>query len=283
MLELVQSGAVESGNFKNGGFNKLEALMVNKIPGFPLKANPHIKSRHRFFKSKYVAICEVQTGSCSGFGWDESRKCVVADDDVFKEWLKSHPNCAGLNKKPFHHFDQLARIFGKDRAMGGEGEAAADVDDSVTDDEAMNVMNDMDDETSHRVLEQMINEGVNHRTILQEQQESGLTRTSPPTGNNKRARNEAAKSAIASEISKLQPIMEQTTMNIERIANSFCKDDELTVKRASLYDELSKMEGLTSGQVISAAMLLFKDDRMAQLYYQLPEVERMTFLLRMIN
>ncbi|XVE65297.1 hypothetical protein DITRI_Ditri07aG0169600 [Diplodiscus trichospermus] len=64
--------------------------------------------------------------SCSGFGWDSERQCITADDIVFDEWLKSHPNANGIKNKPFPYFDLLARIFGKDRATGDAFESPAD-------------------------------------------------------------------------------------------------------------------------------------------------------------
>ncbi|CAN1313986.1 hypothetical protein LINPERPRIM_LOCUS29150 [Linum perenne] len=121
MLQLVENKEVESGNFQNGGFKKIEALMKILVPGCTMKVTPHIKSRHRIFKNKYIAITEVKNGGASGFGWDESKHQIVADDDVLQAWAKRFPGAKGLNKKPFSYYDQLARIFGKDRAGGGGG------------------------------------------------------------------------------------------------------------------------------------------------------------------
>ncbi|CAN1152802.1 hypothetical protein LINPERHAP2_LOCUS18982 [Linum perenne] len=126
MLQLVENKEVESGNFQNGGFKKIEALMKILVPGCTMKVTPHIKSRHRIFKNKYIAITEVKNGGASGFGWDESKQQIVADDDVLFV-TQRFPSAKGLNKKPFSYYDQLARIFGKDRAGGGGAESPADV------------------------------------------------------------------------------------------------------------------------------------------------------------
>ncbi|CAN1286936.1 hypothetical protein LINPERPRIM_LOCUS19455 [Linum perenne] len=73
MLQLVEKKKVESGNFQNGGFKKIEILMKTFIPGCSMKVTPHIKSRHRLFKDKYIAITEAKNGGANGFGWDESK------------------------------------------------------------------------------------------------------------------------------------------------------------------------------------------------------------------
>ncbi|CAN1163468.1 hypothetical protein LINPERHAP2_LOCUS25047 [Linum perenne] len=88
MLQLVENKEVESGNFQNGGFKKIESLMKTFILGCPMKVVPHIKSRHRLFKNKYIAITEVKNRGASGFGWDESKQQIVADKEVYQGWAK---------------------------------------------------------------------------------------------------------------------------------------------------------------------------------------------------
>ncbi|CAN1128226.1 hypothetical protein LINPERHAP2_LOCUS4500 [Linum perenne] len=46
------------------------------------------------------------------------------DDDVFKEYVESHPSCAKMNNKPFLRYDDLLFIFGKNRATGSEAMGA---------------------------------------------------------------------------------------------------------------------------------------------------------------
>ncbi|KAK8574559.1 hypothetical protein V6N12_062249 [Hibiscus sabdariffa] len=53
-------------------------------------------------------------------------KCLTSPKDVFDDWVRSHPTAAGLRNKSFPFFDDLAQIFGKERATGAAAETAAD-------------------------------------------------------------------------------------------------------------------------------------------------------------
>ncbi|CAN1125794.1 hypothetical protein LINPERPRIM_LOCUS4659 [Linum perenne] len=203
------------------------------------------RSRHRFFKKKYAAICEIKAGSCSGFGWDDQKGRVLADDDVFAGFVKTHPHFSGLNKKAFMYFPQLAMIF-----------------------------------------EQMINEGVDGRTYLNVESK-GRAKTSSASASSNRTKMDKSETYInevGSEISKFHPLMEQASVNIERIANNFQQDSDLTSRSANLYNELSMIDGLSHDQVLSAAIVLMKDVCMPQLYYQLPsDVEKLEFLVTSLS
>ncbi|KAK2655062.1 hypothetical protein Ddye_008114 [Dipteronia dyeriana] len=53
----------------------------------------------------------------SGFGWDDTRKCVTMDDpEILTEYLKKHHNKNYTANRPFPHYEQLVTVFGKDRA-----------------------------------------------------------------------------------------------------------------------------------------------------------------------
>ncbi|CAI9260758.1 unnamed protein product [Lactuca saligna] len=65
----------------------------------------------------------------SGFGWDTDKCYVTADAEVWDEYIKSHKGVVCSCVKPFPEFDNLCKIFGKDKATG---HGATDLEEDVT-------------------------------------------------------------------------------------------------------------------------------------------------------
>ncbi|CAN1149410.1 hypothetical protein LINPERHAP2_LOCUS17006 [Linum perenne] len=86
MRELVDERHVEKSNFKLSHLSTLECMMHTRLEGCQLLAEPHIKSKVRYMKDKFSASLHLK--EASGFGWDEARGCVVADDEVFSGCVK---------------------------------------------------------------------------------------------------------------------------------------------------------------------------------------------------
>ncbi|KAL0534507.1 hypothetical protein IC582_028798 [Cucumis melo] len=101
-------------------------MMAFKIPGSNAHAST-IDSRIKLLKRMFHAIAEMRGPTCSGFGWNDAQKCIVAEKEVFDNWVKSHPAAKGLLTKLFLHYDELSYVFGKDRATRGWAESFADV------------------------------------------------------------------------------------------------------------------------------------------------------------
>ncbi|GAV89598.1 LOW QUALITY PROTEIN: hypothetical protein CFOL_v3_33012, partial [Cephalotus follicularis] len=76
LIELVNVGGWkgDNGTFKSR-FSVQEKWMEEKLPGCGLKASPHIET----LKKHYGAIAEMLGPECSGFGWDDANKCIIAD------------------------------------------------------------------------------------------------------------------------------------------------------------------------------------------------------------
>ncbi|KAL4026604.1 hypothetical protein IC575_015040 [Cucumis melo] len=85
-----------------------------------------IDSRIKLMKRMFHDL-EMRGPNCSGFGWNDEKKCIVAEKEVFDDWVKSHPAAKGLLNKSFVHYDELSYVFGKDRATGGRAESFADI------------------------------------------------------------------------------------------------------------------------------------------------------------
>ncbi|CAN1842007.1 hypothetical protein LINPERHAP1_LOCUS36704 [Linum perenne] len=67
MVKMVDDRQLENGNFKASGYKDLERWLHTQIPGCKLKEDPHIKSRHHYFKEKFCAQLELKNYA-SGFG-----------------------------------------------------------------------------------------------------------------------------------------------------------------------------------------------------------------------
>ncbi|KAA8546828.1 hypothetical protein F0562_003248 [Nyssa sinensis] len=63
----------------------------------------------------------------SGFGWNNDKKCVVAEPHVWEEYMKSHKGAVMFKNKSLPYFEEFLIIFGKDRATGRNAQTAADV------------------------------------------------------------------------------------------------------------------------------------------------------------
>ncbi|TYK11111.1 retrotransposon protein [Cucumis melo var. makuwa] len=126
LVELVNASGWRSdnGTFRPGYLNQLARMMAFKIPGCNIHAST-IDSRIKLMKRMFHALAEMRGPNCSGFGWNDEKKCIVAEKEVFDDW--SHPTVKGLLNKSFVHYDELSYVFGKDRATGGRAESFADI------------------------------------------------------------------------------------------------------------------------------------------------------------
>ncbi|KAL6342693.1 hypothetical protein AAG906_013099 [Vitis piasezkii] len=123
---------------------QVEKMLEEKLPNSGLKASPHIESRVKTLKKQFNAIMDMLTHG-SGFSWDNEKKMVLCDQDVFEGAnyflfiLQGHKDANGLRLKPFPHFDDLSLVFGKDRANGKGAMSAADILEELDQVEASNV------------------------------------------------------------------------------------------------------------------------------------------------
>ncbi|CAN1141752.1 hypothetical protein LINPERPRIM_LOCUS25653 [Linum perenne] len=147
MRELVDERHVEKWNFKLSALKALERMMHTRLEGCQLLAVPHIKSKVLYFKDKFTALLELK--QAYGFGWDETRGCVVADDDVFNGWVKDAV-------QPTYAASRAQTCVGLSESVGAEGEQV----------DSYSISSNVD---HNAVMEDLLNQGMDmHATRLKD-------------------------------------------------------------------------------------------------------------------
>ncbi|PPE02619.1 hypothetical protein GOBAR_DD00318 [Gossypium barbadense] len=129
MVDLHNVGTFNTDTgFKAGYLNELEKMLEKALPNAMLKARPNIESRIRLLKRDWSIVYGMLNGqNNSGFGWDDHRQVVVAEDVVWDSYLKSHKEAGQFRHRSFLYYDQFTAIYAKDRATGKDAQIATDV------------------------------------------------------------------------------------------------------------------------------------------------------------
>ncbi|MFQ6624552.1 hypothetical protein Gotur_003440 [Gossypium turneri] len=122
MVDLHNVGTFNADTgFKVGYLNELEKMLEKFLPNDMLKAKPNLESRIRTLKRDWSIIYDMLSGkNNSGFGWDEQRQLVVAED-------ASHKEAGQFKHRSFPYYDQLTAMYAKDRATGKDAQTVADI------------------------------------------------------------------------------------------------------------------------------------------------------------
>ncbi|MBA0743301.1 hypothetical protein Gogos_005996, partial [Gossypium gossypioides] len=99
----------------------MERMLEKVLPYAMLKAKPNLESRIRTLKRDWAIVYDMLHGKDnSGFGWDEHRQFVVAED-------VSHKESDQFRHRSFPYYDQLTTIYVKDRATGKDAQTVVDI------------------------------------------------------------------------------------------------------------------------------------------------------------
>ena len=81
------------GSFKSGTISVIERQLADMCPQSNLRVNPYIESKLKMWKKHYSIVYDMLNKS--GFGWNDSKKCVEVDSDeawtAYVQVLNSYP------------------------------------------------------------------------------------------------------------------------------------------------------------------------------------------------
>ncbi|KAF9613836.1 hypothetical protein IFM89_012368 [Coptis chinensis] len=86
----------------------------------------NVQARLKTWTKNFNIMTELRDQS--GFGWDDNRKMIVVRDDVWENYVKSHPDAKGFRYKPLTNYDELAIIVGKNNAKGVGANTGGELD-----------------------------------------------------------------------------------------------------------------------------------------------------------
>ncbi|PPD67189.1 hypothetical protein GOBAR_DD35932 [Gossypium barbadense] len=239
MVDLHNVGTFNADTgFKAGYLNELEKMLEKALPNAMLKAKPNIESRIRLLKREWSIVYDMLNGqNNSGFGWDEHRQLIVAEDAVWDSYLK------------------LTTIYARDRATGKDAQTAADVlqeinaDDVPTTDmnEERNTFYDCEADVS---LDDMDVSGTEPR---------GDRDQGGSSSSNKRKKKSDARDNMYSSFDEAATLLAENIKAVgDQISRSIASEvvvqqkseeyQKMEEKASNLYSTLWEIEGLTDDQ-----------------------------------
>ncbi|CAK9155012.1 unnamed protein product [Ilex paraguariensis] len=89
-------------------------------------AKGHVKNRLKTWRKQFAALKEILAQK--GFKWDKAQKMVIANDTVWNDYLKVHPDAKVFRAKFVENYDELSLIVGNDQAIASCSDDGTEVD-----------------------------------------------------------------------------------------------------------------------------------------------------------
>ncbi|KAI4380448.1 hypothetical protein MLD38_006639 [Melastoma candidum] len=241
MVDLYNLGTYGTDTgFRSGYLFELERILVKVLVDTSLKAKPHIESRIRTLKKDWSILYDLSKFD-SGFGWDSERNMPIASDEVWNEYIKVHKETTGFRYRSFPYYQEMSMIYGKDRAMGKDGQMLEEllVDISVQKNQSQ-FGDGMQDST--KIV--MIDGNTEHEDMMHNAsvgKQSGET-----TSRRKKRKIESSSIEAFTDAAKLvgRDIKEAS----ERLSRSI-EADSFLIQCQKLYGILSEIEGITFEEI----------------------------------
>ncbi|KAH1225806.1 Uncharacterized protein GmHk_11G032628 [Glycine max] len=115
-----------NGSLSKQNVERIILPQLNAKTKFP-KTYSHYLSRMKWFRNQYNMMSTLMRNN-SGFGWDPIGKTFTAHEDVWKDYLKSHPSHSKLRGKSMVDYEYLKIVVGGG-VSSGNNSISVDPDD----------------------------------------------------------------------------------------------------------------------------------------------------------
>ncbi|XVF41050.1 hypothetical protein PTKIN_Ptkin01aG0248800 [Pterospermum kingtungense] len=214
--------------------------------------------------------------------------------------MQRHKDVTGLRNKSFPHFDELAFIFGKDRATREGAEAPTDAVETIDVEETVGK------EASEAYFSMNVgnnDDGMVNRVSLENFQESvffnntGNNKSSPSTGKRPtmqgetdvaRKRQKIKKSNEIDEIvlknmAKLGEVCEGAKEEIGKLATCFQHLADNAKWKMQIYDAIAAIEGLTDEDALKADAIISTDVDKTNFLFSIPDHMKKLYVQQLLN
>ncbi|KAF8378235.1 hypothetical protein HHK36_029574 [Tetracentron sinense] len=160
----------------------------------------------------------------SGFGFDATTKTIIADDNVWNDYIKVRPDAADFQYKTIENWVEMGIVVGDDQATGSMAKAGLDFGDEF---DCANV------EQFPRMNEEFGIDDIAEGTEASTEQSKG------PQATSSTSRRHGKKPRVCDE---LVQIIDRVATSMDKIAEAMHTDIEAAYA-SDLYAKVMKIEG----------------------------------------
>uniref|UniRef100_A0A2N9H846 Myb/SANT-like domain-containing protein n=1 Tax=Fagus sylvatica TaxID=28930 RepID=A0A2N9H846_FAGSY len=230
------------------------------------------------FKPGYLKVLEGKLSTklpnwpnTSGFGWDNVRKCVTAENDVWDAYVQGHKGAGSFRNKSFPLYEELCIVYAKDHATGKDAQTPADVIEELE--------TDIDD-TNHNV-------GIGLDGIHED-----VSCTQIPTtggrveGISARKRKKKGQNNEDNMMQVMKEVASMLGSQLKDASDNLSKAVIGTImseNRSRINEELSKVVGLTIKERHKATKLIVCQHELIDVFFSVPDEEKEEWVKGLIN